>query len=243
VSDDPSDEKKRRRFFTRQWEATSEPVTGVWAERRRLAEAMRLVIERLTTSDAPEEELRVAADRLEEYAERLGHHPRRDRYEGFAEAAIATRDKSQGGDWGGHYDYSPLIGRSNPLAPPIEMRAEEDKVVARVTFGSAYEGPPGCVHGGFVAAAFDEVLGYAQSLSGRPGMTGTLTTIYRTPTPLHTELAFEAWIDRTEGRKLFVKGTLHAPDRLCAECEGIFISMRPGLYQKLVAQRADREPR
>ena len=38
--------------------------------------------------------------------------------------------------------------------------------------GPAYEGPPGCVHGGFIAAAFDEVLGSTQSLSGSPGMTG-----------------------------------------------------------------------
>ena len=61
-----------------------------------------------------------------------------------------------------------------------------------VRFGSAYEGPPGHVHGGFVAAAFDEVLGYVQSLGGRPGMTGTLTVRYRSPTPLYTELRFEA---------------------------------------------------
>jgi hypothetical protein len=44
-----------------------------------------------------------------------------------------------------------------------------------VTFGSAYEGPPGCVHGGYVAAAFDEMLGFVQSLGGNPGMTARLT--------------------------------------------------------------------
>lgn len=236
------DEARRRRFFIRRWEANAQPATGVWAERRRLAAAMRLVIERLTTSDAPQEELRAAAERLEEYAERLAAHPRRNRYEGFAETAVAELERESAAGGGGHFDYSPLIGRSNPLAPPIEMHAEEDKVVASVTFGSAYEGPPGCVHGGYVAAAFDEVLGYAQSLSGRPGMTGTLKVIYRTPTPLHTRVAFEAWIERTEGRKLFVKGTLRTEDRLCAECEAIFISMRPGLYQKLVAQRGERTP-
>lgn len=241
MSDDPS---APRALFTRRWDSNAAPATGIWAERRRLAAAMRLVIERLTTSDAPEEELRVAAERLEEYAEHLASHPRRDRYEGFAETAVAElaeRETTPSG--GGHFDYSPLIGRSNPLSPPIEMRAEGDKVIAEVTFGSAYEGPPGCVHGGYVAAAFDEVLGYAQSLGGRPGMTGTLTVIYRSPTPLHTPLVFEAWIDRTEGRKLFVKGTLHAGERLCGECEGIFISMRAGAFRDLLAERAGREPR
>ena len=51
------------------WEPRDNPATGVWRVRRRLASAMRLVIERLTTSDAPEEELAVVAARLEDYAE------------------------------------------------------------------------------------------------------------------------------------------------------------------------------
>jgi acyl-coenzyme A thioesterase PaaI-like protein len=221
------------RGFRQRWEANELPASGIWVERRRLAEAMRQVIERLTTSDAPAEELRVAAERLEQYAERLGSHPRRKRYEGYAESALA--------EGGGHFDYSPLIGRSNPLAPPITVRAENGRVHADVVFGSAYEGPPGCLHGGYVAAAFDEVLGYAQSLTGNPGMTGRLEVSYRSPTPLHTPLHFEAWVERVEGRKIWARCTLHAGDRLCAESTGLFISIKPGTFQKLVQQRAERD--
>jgi hypothetical protein len=47
-----------------------------WAQKRRLADVMRLVIERLVPSNAPEEELRRAADGLERYAEQLRSHPR-----------------------------------------------------------------------------------------------------------------------------------------------------------------------
>jgi acyl-coenzyme A thioesterase PaaI-like protein len=107
-------------------------------------------------------------------------------------------------------------------------------------FGSAYEGPPGCVHGGYVAAAFDEVLGYAETFSGAPGMTGTLTVVYRTPTPLHTEVTFRAKITRVEGRKIFVHGTLHAGERLCAESDAIFVSMKAGRYLELMKERAGR---
>jgi acyl-coenzyme A thioesterase PaaI-like protein len=107
-------------------------------------------------------------------------------------------------------------------------------------FGSAYEGPPGCVHGGYVAAAFDEVLGYAETFSGAPGMTGTLTVVYRSPTPLHTEVVFRAKITRVEGRKIFVHGTLHAGERLCAESDAIFVSMRAGRYLELMKERAER---
>jgi len=106
-----------------------------------------------------------------------------------------------------------------------------------VTFGSAYEGPPGSVHGGFVAAAFDEVLGYVQSLSGNPGMTGTLTVVYRRPTPLHTELRFEGEIVRVEGRKIFTRGRVHAGDVLTAEAEGVFVSIDREKLEGLMKRR------
>ena len=227
-----SDKGEVRRWI-RRWEGEGAQQRGVWAERRRLAEAVRRVIERLTTTEAPEPELRVAADRMEQYAEHLGTNPRHRRYEGYAESATA----GSAPEGGGHFDWSPLIGRANPLAPPIVMRTEGDRVDGRVTFGTAYEGPPGCVHGGFVAAAFDEVLGYAQALTGNPGFTGTLTVRYRTPTPLHTELTFDAGVDRVEGRKIFASSTLHAGDCLCAEGEGIFISVDRSKYMDLIEKR------
>jgi acyl-coenzyme A thioesterase PaaI-like protein len=240
-------ESERQRLFRSRWEAQLAPAGGVWQERRRLAEAMRLVIERLIASDAPEDELRVAADRLEQYAGHLATHPRRKRYEGAAESALA---EATGGPAAGelrrvpgpgHFDFSPLIGRSNPLAPPIFVRTAEGRVHAEALFGSAYEGPPGCLHGGYVAAAFDEVLGFAQSLTGNPGMTGRLEVSYRSPTPLHTLLRFEAWVEKIEGRKITARCTLHAGERLCAEATGLFISIRPGTFEKLVAERERRE--
>ncbi|MEN8158978.1 MAG: PaaI family thioesterase [Myxococcota bacterium] len=238
-----SGEPDRRALFRRRWEASQEPVSGVWAARRRLADAMRRVIERLITSNAPEAELDVATGRLEEYAEHLVTHPRRQRYVGFSESALADAEREdEEAQGGGHFDYSPLIGRSNPLAPPITVEADDEGfVTARAVFGSAYEGPPGCVHGGYVAAAFDEVLGYAETFSGAPGMTGTLNVVYRTPTPLHTEVVFRARIERVEGRKIYVHGTLHAGDRLCAESDGIFVSIRPGRYLELMKEREERK--
>jgi acyl-coenzyme A thioesterase PaaI-like protein len=200
------------------WKAVEMSASGAWAEKRRLAAAMRQVIERLFTSDAPEDELSVAADGLERYARRLETHPRRRLPVGFGESANA-------GDVGAFFDYSPMIGLSNPLSPPLRLRVEGGVVLGHVTFGSAYEGPPGHVHGGFVAAAFDEVLGFAQSITGNPGMTGTLTIRYRRPTPLHVPLSFEARVLRTEGRKIFTEGRLHAGETLCAEAEGLFVSV------------------
>jgi acyl-coenzyme A thioesterase PaaI-like protein len=210
-------------------------ATGAWAERRRLAKAMREVIDRLVTSDAPESELRMAADALERYAARLGGHQRRVLPAGFAETANA-------GDVGALFDYSPLIGLSNPMAPPIVMRVDGDVVRGTVTFGSAYEGPPGHLHGGFVAASFDEVLGFVQSTTGHPGMTGRLTVRYLKPTPLHVELQFEARVLRVEGRKIFTEGNVRAGDVVTAEAEGLFISVDLVKMHQLVEARRQNEP-
>jgi acyl-coenzyme A thioesterase PaaI-like protein len=210
---------------------------AAWEEKRRLARAMRLVIERLVPSNAPEDELRRAADALERYAEALRAHPRLKHFHGYAESANA-------GDVGAFFDQSPMIGLANPLAPPITIgRAGERSAVASVSFGSAYEGPPGCVHGGFVAAAFDEVLGFVQSLGGNPGMTARLTIHYRRPTPLHTELRFEAEIDRTEGRKIFTTGRVRAAGEVTAEAEGLFVSVDRSRFQELLARRERLEAR
>jgi acyl-coenzyme A thioesterase PaaI-like protein len=226
-----STRRTREEAIRSHWDAASAEASGAWEQKRRLASAMRLVIERLVPSNAPEQELRRAAEQLERYAEHLTSHPRLRHFQGYAESANA-------GDVGAFFDQSPMIGLANPLAPPIRIEKEtEETAVGVVTFGSAYEGPPGCVHGGFVAAAFDELLGFVQSLSGSPGFTGTLTVRYRTPTPLHTELRFHGRLEGSEGRKIFASGTVHADARLCAEAEGIFVSARPESFQTLLEAR------
>jgi acyl-coenzyme A thioesterase PaaI-like protein len=223
--------------FAPHWgDATKAWGQEAWEQKRRLARAMRLVIERLVPSNAPEDELRRAADALERYAELLRAHPRLKNFHGYAESANA-------GDVGAFFDQSPMIGLANPLAPPITIgRSGERTAVATVSFGSAYEGPPGCVHGGFVAAAFDEVLGYVQSLGGNPGMTARLTVHYRAPTPLHTELRFEAELERIEGRKIFTQGRVLAEGILTAEAEGLFVSVDRARLAELLAKRQAREP-
>lgn len=191
---------------------------GVWAEKRRLAAAMREVIDRIVTTEAPEDELRAAADRLEEYAQHLATQPRRFVTWGNPEAAMA-------GTVGGFFDLSPYMGLANPLAPPMTLWVDGEIVRGKVTYGWAYQGPPGHLHGGCIAALFDEVLGLVQSLSGRPGMTGTLTVRYRKPVPLRTELRIEGRVTRVEGRRIFTEGRLYAGDTLTAEAEGIFVSV------------------
>jgi acyl-coenzyme A thioesterase PaaI-like protein len=202
------------------------------SEMRDLADAVRELIERMVATQAPPDVFAGVAGDLRGVAARLGEYPQGSLYFGYAEAANA-------GDASAPFDNSPLLGLANPLAPPLLLRVEEDRVVGTARFGSAYEGPPGCVHGGYVAAAFDELLGLTQTLGGSPGMTGRLTVHYRSPTPLQTELALEGRLDRVDGRKTFVVGTIHAGDRLCAEAEGLFVSVGAERFQALLAARGE----
>ena len=135
-------------------------------------------------------------------------------------------------------DRSPFYGTMNPISMPMTMTIDEEfgefgAVIGDAVFTEPYEGPPGHCHGGFIAAAFDEVLGMAQSLTGRPGMTGRLTVTYRSPTPLHTNIRFKGWVEKVDGRKIFTKGTAHHGDTLCAEAEVLFLSMPPEMMDLL----------
>lgn len=230
---EPLDPEAARKRLTDAWDDAAQHVlTPRHLEMRRLADATRKVIEHLMSTGAPEGALSAAADALESIAGDLDEYPHGSIYEGFAEAANSGTSPQAG-----FYDHSPLIGKANPLASPIEIAIEGDKVIGTATFGTAYEGPPGCVHGGFVAASFDEILGAAQSMSGLPAMTGTLTITYRKPTPLHRELRFEGELVKVEGRKVFATGRVYAGDVVTAEAEGIFVTINFQRFKALIDER------
>jgi acyl-coenzyme A thioesterase PaaI-like protein len=76
-----------------------------------------------------------------------------------------------------------------------------------------------------LALVFDQLLGSTAEFQGVPGMTGTLTVRYRRGTPLGV-IRGEARVDRVEGVKTFVTGTISVDGQLTAESEGIFILPR-----------------
>jgi hypothetical protein len=192
-------------------------------ERARLAEAVRRAIDVvMTVEDASVEQMVAAAERIEAATAALAG-PR------LVDSSDGLRRTSRDRDHGDYLPRSPIVGESSPLAPPIAWEWQPPKIIGRVVFGAAYEGPPSYVHGGVIALAFDEMLGMANIASAHPGMTGTLTVRYRRPTPLYREVVFEAWVVKVEGRRIATAGTLSCDDVLCAECEGLFIQPRPEL--------------
>jgi acyl-coenzyme A thioesterase PaaI-like protein len=134
----------------------------------------------------------------------------------------------QPGPQGALLERSGISGRANPLAPPVQWTVGEDGTHGAAVYSPAYEGPTGHVHGGFVAAAFDDLMGAAQVASGQAGYTGTLTVKMLRPTPLERPIEYEAHVDRVEGRKIWVRATSRCDGELLAEASIVFIAPRDG---------------
>lgn len=84
------------------------------------------------------------------------------------------------------------IGAFNPAFPEYEFdRIEVGTAEGRVTFPVVYEGPPGLVHGGFLAVFFDCVIQHQNCATARSGKTRSLNVKFRRPTPILTELRFD----------------------------------------------------
>jgi acyl-coenzyme A thioesterase PaaI-like protein len=124
----------------------------------------------------------------------------------------------------------PLLGCINPVAPPLELRVEGDRIVADVEFDVRYEGNRGWVHGGFVAAGFDIMVVTGARLSGSAGPTGALSVRFVAPTPIGEPLRYESWLVGQQGRKLQVRAHLLRRDTgaITAEAEGIVVAPRDG---------------
>jgi acyl-coenzyme A thioesterase PaaI-like protein len=142
-------------------------------------------------------------------------------------------------------DMSPIRGLRNPLAPPLSVArgARDDGTPCmrgRAVFSRAYEGPPHGVHGGFVAALFDEILGAAIGLAPPPGVTAILEVRYRNVTPIEQELRFESWIAEDKGRRIVARATCHAGETLTADAKGTFVRVDfDEVRRRMAGERVD----
>ena len=204
-----------------------------------LAHKLREVAEALSVAELREEDI-VEADQLATTLRELVTGPPRRRWYDAGPDPRARREARRA-----YLDQSPIRGRLNPVAPPLELetvtRADGTKAVrGSVSMGVRYEGPPHGVHGGWVAALFDEVCGAAQGLAGTRGVTGVLKVRYRQITPLEETLRFEGWVAEQRGRRLVAKATCHAGDTLTAQAQALFVNVDFQDVQQEMLGRRDR---
>jgi acyl-coenzyme A thioesterase PaaI-like protein len=193
-----------------------ERLAATGAELGRLVGATRRLIDATVSAEAPADVLATAADAVERVVETLRAWVPEERPLRFPEMAPSPEELMP---------FDPVMGAMSPLAPPIRFTWEDPKAIGRVRFGTPYEGPPGCVHGGIIAGAFDQVFNVANLMRGVAGPTARLALRYRRPTPLHTDLRFEGWQERVEGRRVHTSGRLLAGDDVTVEAEGVFVQV------------------
>jgi hypothetical protein len=210
------------------------PFNDEWVAKRRVADAIKQLTEVLVTSTPSIEKMHAIAEQLEVTATEFRESPR----------IFGRSDWAASGEHGSFgqvsHELNPMAGWSNPIAPPINSWFEGDLALATCQCGWAYEGPPGSVHGGFVAAIFDQFLGMAQLLTDQPGMTGYLHVNYHNRTPLNTELKLEARLVKIEGRKNIIRGEMYAEGVMTASAEGLFVQPKGGIYSIKTQEAAKR---
>ncbi len=196
----------------------------------RLAGAAREVNRRIRTTTAPATVLNDALESLESVSAALDDHL----YDGpHYQVGLGPDDMRDFTTPGEFFPYSPVIGRLNPVAPPVEMWiTDAGEVHGRMTLTEPFNGPPwDNTHGGVVALVFDELLGLAAIAGAGGGFTGRLMIRYRKPTPIQREVTMRAWLDKAHGRKIVAKGEMHDGDTLTAEAEGLFIRTEGALTE------------
>lgn len=105
------------------------------------------------------------------------------------------------------------------------FKDEHQQLRARIWFGPETQGPPGHVHGGAMAAVFDEVLGLAAWTAGYSIVVGNLNVSFRNLLPLQHVATVESSVTSVNGRKVLVKGRLCTGDKVFAEAECLCITV------------------
>jgi len=123
-----------------------------------------------------------------------------------------------------------VAGWANPMGLAARLWREGDVAVMKVTLGNGFEGAPGRAHGGVVAALLDEVMGFMNAIHGTMAFTAQLDITYHAPTPVGEPIIARAWLERSDGRKRYVVGELHADDVLIASAKGLFIAPDHALF-------------
>ncbi|MBN9739219.1 PaaI family thioesterase [Pseudonocardia sp. P1] len=120
-----------------------------------------------------------------------------------------------------------LDDRGQFLVPVFNRRSEtDDRVSGTVRFGRFHHGLDGTVHGGALALFLEEILGTLAVRARTTARTAFLHVDYRSGTPIDRDLNVEAWYELEDGRKRFLRASVHDGETLCAEAQALCVALR-----------------
>lgn len=123
-----------------------------------------------------------------------------------------------------HYCFG--CGDLNPHGLKLDFRIEDGRALAELQPRAEHQGYPGLVHGGIIATALDEAMGWAMFAVGVWAVTGKMEVRYRQPLPLDVKATVSGEVIRNRGRWLEVRGEVRgAGGRLIAESQALFMRL------------------
>ena len=137
------------------------------------------------------------------------------------------------------------IGAFNPCFPEYQFdHLGTETAAGTVNFPVVFEGPPGLVHGGFIAVFFDCVIQHQNCAAELSGKTRSLRVTFRRPTPILSDLRFD--IVRTQAdRDITSTARLILDDDVLCSGEVTTLALPPdkltgSRYAKRQGQRSKR---
>ena len=190
----------------------------------RFAAAVRRLAELSSTLESEDRVWEEAASMTEAIADRLASAPS-SRPAGVDERSGCPR---------AFIERSPVSGKLNPHAPPLVLEPIEDGVAGIGVYGAAFQGAPGCVHGGHVATAFDHVAGRVAAGLGTPVLTGKLSVRYLKPTRIGRPIRYEARLRESRHRLVTVDCAAFDGTTKTATAEIVFLELPPAYFREVI---------
>ena len=188
-----------------------------WQARQRLASATRVLNEKLVSTDIDPELAAALTEKIEGLTAELSQ----------AQQVTGLVDMAKRGQRGTVDDVMGELvsvgGRSHPCSPELRWQEASNRITGTVKFGQAFEGPPGHVHGGWVAGVLDHLMGMTHVRTGHPGMTGGLSVRYLKPTPLNQRIGVSAQATELDDKRTEVKAEMRFGETTTATAEAIFV--------------------
>jgi acyl-coenzyme A thioesterase PaaI-like protein len=131
-------------------------------------------------------------------------------------------------------------GPENPAGLGMRLERDRERVRGSVTLDRRHEGAPGYAHGGAVSTILDDALGMLLFVLRRPAVTARLEVDFRRPAYLGHPFDVEAWVDRTDGRKLWMRAELREAGELIAAARSLFLEVDPAHFAR-GAEQSDAE--
>ena len=188
-----------------------------WQARQRLATATRALNEKLVSTDIDPELAAALAEKIEDLTAELSQ----------AQQVTGLVDMAKRGQRGTIDDVMGELvsvgGRSHPCSPELRWQEASNRITGTAKFSQAFEGPPGHVHGGWVAGVLDHLMGMTHVRTGHPGMTGGLSVRYLKPTPLNQRIEVSAQATELDDKRTEVKAEMRFGETTTATAEAIFV--------------------